>query len=63
MCSTECARDECVPTADTAQPYAATIAVSDNTLTATALTTAQMVSDESTACEAGQTMVTVAVPK
>lgn len=62
-CSAECASDECEATADAAQPYAATITVSENAWTATALTTAQMVSDEFTPCEVGQTMVTVVVPK
>ena len=62
-CSAECASHECEATADAAQPYAATISVSDNAWTATALTTAQMVSDEFTACEVGQTMVIAAVPK
>ena len=62
-CSAECASHECEAIADAAQPYAATIIVSDNAWTATALTTAQMVSDEFTPCEAGQTMVTVAVPR
>jgi len=62
-CSAECASQECEATADAAQPYAATITVSDNAWTSTALTTAQMVSDEFTPCEVGQTMVVVAVPK
>jgi hypothetical protein len=62
-CRGECASHECEATADAAQPYAATITVSDSAWTATALTTAQMVSDEFTPCEAGQTMVLVAVPK
>jgi hypothetical protein len=62
-CSGECASHECEAIADAAQPYAATITVSDNAWTSTALTTAQMVSDEFTPCEAGQTMVVAAVPK
>jgi hypothetical protein len=62
-CSGECASHECEAIADAAQPYAATITVSDNALTLTALATAQMVSDEFTPCEAGQTMVGAAVPK
>ena len=62
-CSAGCSSQECEATADAAQPYTATISVSDNAWTATALTTAQMVSDEFTPCEVGQTMVSVAVPR
>ncbi len=62
-CSAECVSQECEATADAAQPYVATISVSDNAWTATALTTAQMVSDEFTPCEVGETMVTVAVAR
>jgi hypothetical protein len=62
-CSGECASHECEAIADAAQPYAATITVSDNAWTSTALTTAQMVSDGFTPCEVGQTMVTTGVPK
>lgn len=62
-CSAECASHECWLIADAAQPYAATVTVSDDTWTATAPVTQQMVSDEFTPCEVGQTMVTVAVPK
>ena len=60
-CSGECASHECEVIADAAQPYAATVTVSGDTLTLTALTTQQMVSDEFTPCEVGQTMVSVAV--
>ena len=62
-CGAECASHECEAIADTAQPYAATVTVSGDTWTATALVTQQMVSDEFTPCEVGQTMVTVAVPR
>ena len=62
-CSAECASHECWMIADAAQPYAATVTISGDTWTTTALATAQMVSDEFTPCEVGQTMVTVAVPR
>ena len=62
-CSAECASNECVTIADAAQPYAATATISGDTWTMTALATQQMVSDEFTPCEVGQTMVTVAVPR
>jgi hypothetical protein len=62
-CSAECASHECEMIADAAQPYAATVTISGDTLTMTALATAQLVSDGFTPCEVGQTMVVVAVPK
>ena len=62
-CSAECTADECQPLADGATPYSATLVVTDDTLTLTALTTQQMVADEVTPCEAGETMVSVAVRK
>jgi len=62
-CSAECTADECQPLADGAMPYSATLIVTDDTWTLTALTTQQMVADDVTPCEVGETMVTVAVPK
>ena len=62
-CSDECAGDECEMITDAAQPYAATVTISGNTWTMTALATEQMVADEITPCEVGETMVVVAVPK
>lgn len=62
-CSAECASQECEMIADAAQPYAATVTVSGDTWTMTALATQQMVADEITPCEVGETMVVVAVPK
>ena len=62
-CSAECASHECELIADAARPYAATVTVSGDTWTMTALTTEQMVVDEISACQVGQTMVGVAVPK
>ena len=61
-CSPGCG-GECEATADSGQPFAATITVSDNTWTLTALTTAQMVSDELGLCQIGQTYVVVAGAK
>jgi hypothetical protein len=62
-CSAGCTDDECQPTADAGQPYTGTLVVTDNAWTYTALVTAQMVSDELTPCQAGETMVAVAVPR
>jgi hypothetical protein len=59
-CGAECT-DECEPMADRGLPYSATRIVTDDTWTLTAVVTQQMVSDEITPCEAGQTMVTVAI--
>ena len=59
-CGAECT-DECEPMADVGLPYSATRIVTDDTWTVTAVVTQQMVSDEITPCEAGQTMVTVAI--
>lgn len=61
-CSPGC-EGECEATADGGQPFAATITVSDNTWTLSALTTAQMFSDDLSLCQIGQTYVVVAVPK
>jgi hypothetical protein len=62
-CSGECTAHDCQPLADGAMAYSATLIVTDDTWTLTALTTQQMVADEVTPCEAGETMVTVAVAK
>jgi len=62
-CSAGCTADECQATADRGQPYTSTISRSANTLTSTTLVTAQMVSDEVTPCQAGETMVSVLVAK
>ena len=62
-CSAECTNRECEMIADAAQPYAATVTVSSDTWTMTALTTEQMLVDEIALCQLGQTMVVVAVPK
>ncbi|MBW2381864.1 MAG: hypothetical protein JRG70_20430 [Deltaproteobacteria bacterium] len=62
-CSAECASHECEVIADAAQPYAATVTVSGDTWTMTALTSEQMFVDEISLCQVGQTMVVVAVPK
>ena len=61
-CSPGC-EGECEATADGGQPFAATITVSDNTWTLTALTTEQMFSDELSLCQIGQTYVVVADAK
>jgi len=60
-CSAGCTVDQCQATADWGQPYTSTISRSGNTLTNTTLVTDQMVSDEVTPCQAGETMVSVAV--
>lgn len=62
-CSAGCTSDECQATADWGQPYTSTISRSGNTLTNTTLVTAQMVSDEVTPCQAGETQVSVLVAK
>ena len=62
-CSARCASDECQATADWGQPYTSTISRSGNRLTSTTLVTAQMVSDEVTGCQAGETQVSVLVAK
>jgi hypothetical protein len=62
-CSAGCTADECQATADWGQPYATTISRSGDTLTSTTLVTAQMVSDEVTGCQAGETQVSVLVAK
>jgi hypothetical protein len=60
-CSAGCTVDQCQATADWGQPYTSTISRSGNTLTNTTLVTDQMVSDEVTPCQAGETMVSVMV--
>ena len=60
-CSTGCTVDQCQATTDWGQPYTSTISRSGNTLTSTVLVTDQMVSDEVTPCQAGETMVSVSV--
>jgi hypothetical protein len=60
-CGAGCATGECEPAADEGLPYSATRIVTDDTWTLTAVVTQQMVSDEITPCEAGQTMVSSAV--
>jgi hypothetical protein len=62
-CSAGCTEDECQPTADGGQPYTGTFVVADDIWTGTAVVTAQMVSDELTPCQVGETMVAIAVPK
>jgi hypothetical protein len=62
-CSAGCTVDQCQATADWGQPYTSTISRSGDTLTSTTLVTAQMVSDEVTPCQAGETMVSVLVAK
>ena len=62
-CSAGCTADECQATANWGQPHATTISRSGDTLTNTSLVTAQMVSDEVTPCQAGETQVSVLVAK
>ena len=62
-CSAGCTVDQCQATADWGQPYTSTISRSGDTLTSTTLVTAQMVSDEVTGCQAGETQVSVLVAK
>ena len=62
-CSAGCAVDQCKATADWGQPYTSTISRSGDTLTSTTLVTVQMVSDEVTPCQAGETQVSVLVAK
>lgn len=62
-CGAECTANECQAMADWGQPFTSTISRSDNTLTITSLATAQMVSDEVTPCQAGETQVSVLVAK
>jgi len=62
-CSAECTANECQAMADWGQPFASTISRSENTLSITSLATAQMVSDEVTPCQAGETQVSVLVAK
>lgn len=62
-CSAGCTVDQCQATADWGQPYTSTISRSNTTLTSTTLVTDQMVSDEVTPCQAGETMVSVLVAK
>ena len=62
-CGAKCTNRECEMIADAAQPYAATVTVSGDTWTMTALTSEQMFVDEISPCQVGQIMVAVAVPK
>ena len=62
-CSAGCTVDQCQATADWGQPYTSTISRSGDTLTSTTLVTAQMVSDEVTGCQAGETQGSVLVAK
>ena len=62
-CSAGCTAGECQATADLSQPFTSTISRSGNTLTSTGLVTAQMVSDEVTPCQAGETQVSALVAK
>jgi hypothetical protein len=62
-CSAECTASECQAMADRGQPFTSTISRSGDTLTITNLATAQMVSDEITPCQVGETQVSVLVAK
>jgi len=62
-CSAECTASECQGMADWGQPFTSTISRSGDTLTVTTLTTAQMVSDDVTPCQVGETQISVLVAK
>ena len=62
-CSATCTPERCQPTADWGQPFLSAISHSDDTFTMTFLATPQMVSDEVTACQAGETQVSVLVAR
>jgi hypothetical protein len=62
-CSAGCTEDRCQATADWGQPFTSTISRSGDTLTITSLVTVQMVSDDVTPCQAGETQVSVLVAK
>ncbi len=62
-CGAGCMPGECQETADWGQPYESSISHSGDTWTSTTVVTAQMVSDQVTPCEVGETMVSVLTVK
>ena len=62
-CSAGCTEDRCQATDSWGQPFTSTISRSDDTLTIASLVTVQMVSDEVTPCQVGETQVSVLVAK